>query len=446
MMFCEKVRAVLKKYSMLEKGQKLAVAFSGGADSVALLHFLYKEGYEPCAIHVNHGIRGEEADADEDFCRDFCEKNSISFYSVHINIPSEAKKRGEGLEECARRLRYSEIEKITDAEGIQRVATAHHADDNMETLIFNITRGASLKGAGGIPPVRERYIRPLIETERCDILEYCKNNSLEYVTDSTNSDTDYTRNFIRHRIIPEIREINPEAAKSFARFTACARRDEEFIQSEAQKLTVNTKRHELASCHLAVLTRFIYNSCDKFNVVPSAKTTDSLISAIKMGNEYKCIDMGGNLRAVCDRDTLRFEKKEVRILSFETFKLENGENDLLQMGKLFVTDDKEYFDNILNIYKISVYTKLNFDKIKGTLFVRRRNNGDYFRYGGMTRSLKKLLNSKKLTVRQRDMLPLICDDAGIAWIPSFPARDGLKPKENEKILYIGYIGEENDNE
>lgn len=440
MMLCEKVRSALKKYSMIEKDEKLAIAFSGGADSVSLLHFFKDQGYEPSAIHVNHGIRGDEADGDEDFCRDFCKKNSIPFFAVHIDVPAEAKKRGEGLEETARKMRYAEIEKITAENGIQKVATAHHADDNMETLIFNITRGSSLKGAGAIPPVRGQYIRPLIECTREDVIEYCNIHDLEYVTDSTNLSTDYTRNFIRHEIIPKLKQINPDAANSFSRFTASARRDEDFIQSEVAKYSENTERQVLAALHPSLLTRFIYNSADKYGVVPAQKAVDQLIFALKAGNEYKSVDMGENLKAVCDRNSLRFEMSKAKDQEKqEPRALVLGKNDLGNMGHFYLSTCSETFDKVIKIYNISTHTRVNFDKIKGNLYVRHRQNGDSYRYGGITRSLKKLLNEKKLTVKERNSLPLVCDDNGIVWIPSFPIRDDLKTNSKEKILYIGYL-------
>lgn len=446
MMLCKRVRDVLKKYSMLGREERIAVAFSGGADSVALLHFLKSEGFEPSAIHINHGIRGEEADGDEEFCRDFCAKNSIPFYCSNIDVPGAAKVSGEGLEEAARRMRYAEIEKIVTKEGITRVATAHHADDNMETLIFNLTRGASLKGAGAIPPIRGIYIRPLIEATREEIITYCNENSLEYVVDSTNFDTDYTRNFIRHKIIPLIKQINPDAADSFGRFTACARRDEDFISSELTALLETDRRDILCEKHPALLTRYIYRKSAEFDVVPSQKSVETLLCAIKAGNEYKCVDLGKELKAFCDRNRVSFELTGGKTPPFEKTELVQGENKLGDNGILFLTEDKTQLEKFLNIYKRSVYTKINSDKIKGTLYVRQRENGDSYRYGGMTRSLKKLFNSKKISIKQRDILPLVCDEGGIVWIPSFPHRDGMKPEKDSEIIYIGYIGEKNDNE
>lgn len=443
-MLCKKIRSFIKKYGMPDNTEKIAVAFSGGADSLALLHFLKNEGYNISAIHINHGIRGDEADGDEDFCRDFCQKNSIPFYCSRVNVPGAAKEMGIGLEEAARKIRYGEIERIIKEESINTVATAHHADDNMETLIFNITRGSSLKGARAIPPVRGRNIRPLIECTREEITEYCEKNSLEYVTDSTNLSTDYTRNFIRHKISPLIKQINPDAPGAFSRFCASARRDEDFIQGMAAKLPENIKRSELSSLHPALLTRYIYREADKFGVTPSQKAAELLISAIRMGNEYKVVDMGYNLKAVCDRDTLRFEKESFCKEEQKELVLQMGENDLFEMGKLYLTDDEEIFKEFCNIYKISSHTRLCYDKIKGNLYIRCRKNGDRYRYGGITRSLKKLLCEKKLSVMQRDMLPIVCDESGIAWVPSFPVRDDLKVKEEKIKIFIGYAGKEND--
>ncbi|MBE6573607.1 MAG: tRNA lysidine(34) synthetase TilS [Ruminococcaceae bacterium] len=443
-MFSLKVDFALEHYNMLEKEDKIVVAFSGGADSVALLHYLNKKGLRPSAIHVNHGIRGDEADGDEDFCRDFCEKNSIPFCAVHIDVPAEAKKRGEGLEETARKMRYAEIEMLMEKQGIAKAATAHHADDNIETVLFNISRGSGIKGAGGIPPVRDRYIRPLIECSRDEILAYCKENSLEYVTDSTNSDTDYTRNFIRHEIAPLLKRINPELCSAFTRFSSHARRDNELLDTMARDIPSDISRGELISLHPALLTRFIYLRCDELSYIPNSKSVDQLISALSMGNEYKRVDMGAGITAVCDRQRLYFirDKKED---SLDPVILKKGKNSLGYYGNIYIAEDSEQWKAVCESVSITAHTKLSKDNISGEITARSRLDGDSYRCGGMTRSLKKLYNSKKLTVTQRNRLPVICDKEGIVWIPGFMPRDSVKINKNEEnILYIGYSGEKND--
>ena len=205
-----KALSTCEKYKLLEDGGTVLVALSGGADSTALLHFLYsvKEKYNLTilAAHLNHGIRGEEADRDERFCKILCEKYNIPFYSKTLDIPALSKQRGVSEELCGRDERYAFLGTLAEAHNA-RIATAHNADDNAETLIFNLARGSSLRGAAGIPPKRGRIIRPLIEVTRAQIEEYCAENGLDFVTDSTNLGDEYTRNKIRHHVIPVLREL-----------------------------------------------------------------------------------------------------------------------------------------------------------------------------------------------------------------------------------------------
>lgn len=441
-MLCNKIKAVIRRYEMLGDGDRVLVAFSGGADSVALLYFLKAEGYAPSAIHVNHGIRGEEADGDEDFCRCFCRDHSIPFFSVKLDVPGEAKASGEGMEEAARRLRYSEIDKLMQSEGFDKAATAHHADDNMETVLFNLTRGSGIRGAAGIPPIRDRYIRPLIDCTRDDILGYCRDNSLEFVTDSTNLDTDYTRNFIRHRVSPLIKRINPDAASAFGRFSEFARRDDELLCTMAADISADADRATLAALHDSLLVRYIYLRCDEYSLTPASKAAVQLIQAIRSGNDYKCVDMGSGIKAVCDRQSVRLIREgEDEIPALDKTALKPGENDLGIFGRIYIAESREQAEEFENIYKISINTRLKFDKIKDNLFARSRRDGDSYRSSGMTKSLKKLYNSRKLGVRQRNLLPLICDSEGIVWIPGFAPCDRVKSgREDKDILYIGYKG------
>lgn len=445
-MLCDKVNAVIRRYAMLEAGDKVLVAFSGGADSVALLHFLKTSGYAVSAIHVNHGIRGEEADGDEDFCECFCRDRSIPFFSVRLDVPAEAKRTGEGMEEAARRLRYREIDSLMQREKFRAAATAHHADDNMETVLFNLTRGSGIKGAAGIPPVRDSYIRPMIDCTRDDILGYCRDNALEFVTDSTNLDTDYTRNFIRHNIAPLIKRINPDAASAFCRFSASARRDDELLCRMAADIPCDSDRAYLASLHDSLLIRFIYLRCEELSFTPVSRAVQQLIYAIRSGNDYKCVDMGRGFRAVCDRQRVYLTEEREEISMSEPVALNEGENDLGAYGRIYIAHSRDEAVEFENIYKISINTRLKFDKIKGSLFARSRREGDSYRSFGMTKSLKKLYNSRKLSVRQRNLLPLICDSEGIVWIPGFAPCDRARNgnAEDTNIVYIGYKGKEND--
>ena len=211
-----KVMKAIDDYSMLRGASKVVVGFSGGADSVCLLHILSKLrneiGFEIIGAHVNHGIRGDEALRDADFAQDFCKQLGVAFKLLNVDCVSKAREMGVSVEECGRLLRYDFFYSLADCN--TRIATAHNSNDNTETVLFNLARGSSVKGVGGIPPVRGNIIRPLIYCARKEIEGYSRENNLQFVTDSTNLCDDYTRNKIRHKILPVLEEINPEAVSN----------------------------------------------------------------------------------------------------------------------------------------------------------------------------------------------------------------------------------------
>ena len=200
----------------LDKTTPVLLAFSGGADSRALLHFLAtranEDGFPLTLAHVNHGIRGEEALRDRGFCQAVAETYGLELCILDADIPSLAKEHGRGLEEEARVVRYEYFERLMRERRIPLLATAHHADDNLETVLFHLCRGTGLSGLCGIAPTRDLaygiLTRPLLQVSRREILAYCHNNNLEYVTDSTNSDTAYARNRIRGEVIPILSDLN----------------------------------------------------------------------------------------------------------------------------------------------------------------------------------------------------------------------------------------------
>ena len=215
-MIC-KVRNTIDKYRMLSGVRSVAVGVSGGADSMSLVHILssLKEEYGIIlkVVHVNHNLRGQEALRDENKVRDFCNKNNIECLVFSEDIRLIARQKGIGEEECGRIVRYECFEKAN----CDVVAVAHSLSDSIETMVFNMIRGAGSKGLCGIPPVREpNIIRPLIDCTRQEIEAYCCENGIEYLTDSTNLLDDYTRNFIRHNIVGAFSHINKGYEKNIS--------------------------------------------------------------------------------------------------------------------------------------------------------------------------------------------------------------------------------------
>jgi len=204
-----KAKKLIKEYNMVENGGNILVAFSGGSDSSALLFFL-TENYpreKICAAHMNHMIRGVDADSDEKFAVETCGKYNVKIFTERKNIPEIAKESKKSIEEAARDERYDFFRRVAGIiGGSVKIATAHTASDNTETVIFNLSRGCGLNGLCGIAPVNKNIIRPFLSCSKEDILEYCEKNNIAYVEDKTNADENYTRNFIRGSIASKLKE------------------------------------------------------------------------------------------------------------------------------------------------------------------------------------------------------------------------------------------------
>lgn len=233
------IKRYIEKNQLIRPGDGVVVGLSGGPDSVFLLYALHtlqaRMGFTLRAVHVHHGIRGAEADRDESFSEKLCAKLHIPFQAVHVAAPAYAAQQGLSLEEAARILRYEALEAARQqlTTPIAWIAVAHHLDDQAETVLHNLVRGAGLRGLAGMENRRNHVIRPLLSIKREDILKWLKQNKIAYVTDSTNADPHYTRNRIRSTVLPELREINPEASAHIAHSAALLREADAYFHALA---------------------------------------------------------------------------------------------------------------------------------------------------------------------------------------------------------------------
>lgn len=229
------VLKTIRREELIPAGSRVTVGFSGGPDSVCLLSVLQKLktllACEITAVHVNHGLRGEEADRDEAFCRSFCEERGIPFRAVRVDVNGLVREKGLSVEEAARNLRYAALRKEAGEDGI--IAVAHHAGDQAETILLNLLRGTGLKGMAGMDYRHGQIVRPLLATEREEILSYLEENGLPCVTDSSNAENEYARNRIRNVILPEMAKINSRAAGHLTEAGRKAAEALEYLESEA---------------------------------------------------------------------------------------------------------------------------------------------------------------------------------------------------------------------
>ena len=418
-------------------------AFSGGADSSVLLRFLSdylkKAGKPLYAAHMNHMIRGEDADADENFCRTVCRSLGIELFVRKTDVPAQAKACGEGLEEAARRLRYAFLREISEKTGGALIATAHNSTDNAETVLFNLARGTSVHGLGGIAPVRDNIIRPLLFATSEEIREFAAENGISYVTDKTNSDTDYTRNLIRHTVIPNLRKINPRMDSAFLRLSGSARRDDGYLNSLAENIAGGRKiipREAFDSLDDSLAGRVIMllcsEKCTRKNI--SEKNISDVLELIK-SKRVGSVSAPG-VRIFVHRDgVFAGDDSESRAPDGE-IPLVLGE--FVRFGDYFagIFENEENIPRENeNIYNLFIHGTLDRDKIKNELFVRKRRAGDTFRLHSVNRKLKKLMCDEKIPQRLRASLPLVCDGDGIVFVPFLPAADGYSGKSLHIIIY-----------
>ena len=369
----EKVLRAIEKFGMLDGVNDVTVALSGGADSMCLLHSLLviKDTYSLniTAAHLNHMIRGKEALRDEEFVIEQCKKIGVQLFVERVDVPLFARENKISIELAARKVRYEFFERV--AKGA--VATAHTASDNIETVILNMTRGASLKGLCGIPPKRDRFIRPLICCTRSDVEAYCAKNNIQFVTDSTNLTDEYTRNNIRHNIVPVLKQINPAVEENIVKM--CDNLREDFYSLEAladNYLSGKIQKNVLSldgidkidkSIRKIALVKFV-NSLN-FNIQLNSFHLDKLLFLTQNSGKT---GLPNNFSAICDGSTLRIESNDLANGQSFNVKIEKADKKL-------ITESKKVNNLLLN-------NAIDCDKISGELVIRTRLPRDNIRLAG----------------------------------------------------------------
>ena len=408
-----------KKYNLIENNDIIVVGFSGGPDSVFLVEMLKKLqcffNFKIYLVHINHLLRGEDADSDENFSFEYAKKNNLEIFIKRIPVKKIAKEIGKTLEEVGREERYKFFSEIYEKVGANKIATAHNKDDQIETFLFRLTRGASLQGLEGIKTKNNNIIRPISEIYKKDILEYLNKNEIQYKIDKTNFENEFTRNSIRLDLIPfieerynikfkdkifslieEIRENNQNNSLNLSDYTDSKNR----ILLEKIKFLSNFDRKNLLGLFL-----------NEKNIEVNRNKIDEINSLIK-SNGTKKIDLNKTYRIVKNYTHLYIEeKREDNTINNSTIQL------------------KIPSEQVFNNFKISVEIAKNLDIPKeknqyllDTLYndiieVRYRKEGDrIFLDENHSKKIKEIFIEQKIPKDIRDRIPIFLYNNNIFWI------------------------------
>lgn len=427
------------------------VGLSGGADSVLLLAFLDKFrramglDFHIAAFHLNHSIRGAEADRDEELSRDVSEKIGVEFISRKIDVPAYAKMSGIGIEEAARNIRYACFEEIIQGRNdLSSVAVAHNASDNIETVIFNMMRGAGLRGLSGIPPTRDRIIRPLIYVPKNKILALLREKNILFATDSTNESTEYTRNYIRHEIVPKLLHLSASPEEMVTRLTQNLRADSDYIdgvaESEFKNIVSNGELpvDALSKLHPAIFSRVMQILAKNAGAPTFEKKQLDAVRELLPSHHFH-YSLGSGFEIISECGLLSIKKREQG--EAFNFRLNFDENKFEGYSDVFYISKEKLDVFYPNVYKFSIQLRLNFDIMDKAFCIRSKIDGDSYSYGGMTRKLKKLFNDKSVPPTKRSRVPIFTFNGEIVYVPGFSVADKFK---GDKVFYINVFEKKDD--
>lgn len=398
-----KLLSFIRRYDMLQPGDQVVCAVSGGADSVALLFAMYllaeKLQIGVSAAHFNHHLRGEESDRDERFVRDFCQRYDIAL-SVGSGDIVPGKK---GLEAAARDARYAFLKSLPG-----KIATAHTADDNAETVLMHMVRGTGLKGLGGISPVNGKLIRPMLHVTRQEVEDFLQEYHLQYVQDSSNDGDAFLRNRLRHSVMPLLRQENPRLAENLSAMALRLREDEKALADLSKPVTdVGKLRQMPASVRSRALAAFLENSGVKEPEAEHIALAEKLVFSEKPSARAS---FPGGVAICRNYDTLEKSEEEI---AFDPLHLPcPGEVEIPALNlRITCTPARELTD-----------TKDAFTVCpQGDILVRPRLAGDTIRLSGGTKPLKKLFIDRKIPASRRGIIPVIADEKGLLGVYGFGA-------------------------
>ena len=418
-----KLGAFIDSYAMLAPGDEVVCAVSGGADSMALLWAMYllkdKRQIKLSAAHFNHCLRGEESDRDEAFVKSFCEGYGIPLIVGRGNVVAGKK----GLEAAAREARYAFLHSLPG-----KIATAHTADDNAETLIMHMVRGTGLKGLGGIAPVNGALIRPMLSVTRQDVEGFLESYSVPYVDDSSNASDEFLRNRVRHHVMPVLRQENPCFAQNLSQMALRLRQDEaalETVATEKKTDDVSTLRQLEPGIRSRILRNLLLDAGVKEPEAAHIKSVEKLVFSSQPSAR---IALPGGITVARNYDCLEICEWQQTI---ETRNLAcPGVNRFPELGIQVICSEQ----------RPEAATDWICAKPAGNLVLRSRMEGDSIRLPGGTKSLKKLFIDRKIPAGRRNAIPIVADEAGVLLVGGVDKNlDRVSAQTDAMYICIEYL-------
>lgn len=462
------VRNTISRYQMIERGDRVLIGVSGGADSTALLHVLIQLGgllkAQYRVIHVHHGLRGEEADRDAHYVERLCRGYRLPCKVVEVQTEQFAKKHRISAEEAGRVLRYSVFEEEAqawereeDTQKSVKVAVAHNKEDNAETILMQLSRGSGLKGVSGMKPVRGRIIRPLLFVTRAEIEAYLKKEELSWCTDSTNLHDDYTRNRIRHDILPKlVEDVNRSAIDNITRAGRLIGEADLYLAKQAEAALSGTLVRDEESAGIAqadldrqepiirtYMLRLMISIVNRTMRNITAKHIEEL-NRLADAETGKKIDLPYDLEAVKTYDMLWIGKK-----GFSAEAASAGVSGCVPDAETNEFYRKNFSFNVfdytpdMEIPSGERVKWFDYDKIDDVMELRPRRTGDYITLrGGGRKTVKSLMIDEKIPAAKRDRVPVLAIGSSVLWVVGSRISDRYRVDDRTKRIFeVCYTGE-----
>lgn len=446
----EKVESFIAENGLLKRRESVLIGLSGGADSVALLSILTRlaprNTWSVRAAHFNHGIRGVGAEEDELFCRNLCEEMGVHFHCETADVPAYARENGLSIETAGRLLRYEFLDRIAEKTGCTKIATAHHMDDNAESIMLHLIRGSGLAGLTGMKPARDNLIRPLLNCRKDELVFYLEHEGILYRTDETNLVAEGSRNRVRLDIVPYLeKHINPAIVPTLCSMAELLSQDEAYLSEQAARAYEEYRRdggllrEPVAKLPYPIKTRVIRLALAEAGAIVDIERVhvDAVAELLEARTGAKL--MLPRIEAWVSYDLIRFGKQEPA----PEFELPFRQGLVETPLGLFRITEVEGTAGFEKSTEIAFLDKEKVEKLGGEIVIRTRRDGDRFRPVGAPgkRKLKDYLIDRKIDREKRDVIPLVACGNEVLYVAGYAASESTKVDDTTgSMLKVEYLG------